>query len=123
MTMPDGNSAAESRRNAEEAAAESEREQFYEKALEDLVWRVMDGQGYPKTGRESTCMDTILSEEADASEVSDVIRSAIFAHSPTTAYRNLVDGIEEIVKNYLRDSKWHERRIAEMIEEAKDEQE
>ena len=120
MTMPDSNSAAESKRNADESQGESQREQFYEKALEDLVWRVMDGRGYPSSGADFTCLDIILREEADAAELSQVVRDAIFADGPIAGYIRLLEGIEEIVKNYLRDSSFHERRIAEMVEEARD---
>jgi hypothetical protein len=122
MTMPDGNSASESRRDADEAAGEELREMYAEKALEDLVWRVMDGRGYPSSGADSTCLDIILREEADAAELSQVVRNALFGDGPVHGYTQLCNGIEEIVKNCLRDSSFHERRIAEMIEEAKDDQ-
>ena len=117
--MPDGNSAAESKRNADEAAGESLREQYSEKALEDLVWRVMDGQTYPCSGRryEQVNMIGILSD-ADAADVAGVICLALIYES-TTSLRN---DIEAIVKDYLRDSSFHEKRIAEMIEEARDDE-
>jgi hypothetical protein len=123
MTMPDGNSASESRRNADEATGEELREMYYEKALEDLVWQIMSGTGYPKRGNPSICLDMILREGADAARVSEVIRDALFDdYGIASGYNALQNGIESIVRDYLRDSKWHEMRIAEMIEEAKDEQ-
>ena len=120
MTMPDGNSAAESKRNADDAAGESLREQFYEKALEDLVWRVMDGQTYPSSVHWTEQVNlVVILKEADAIDVAGAVCSAL-NHEST---RSLRSDIEALVKDYLRDSSLHERRIAEMIEEARDEQE
>ena len=118
MTMPDGNSAAESSHAHETAKREELAEQFYEKALEDLVWRVMDGQTYPKSAHwsEQTYLMVIL-KDADAIDVAGAICAELHGHGYT-----LRQNIEAIVKDYLRDSRWHEIRIAEMIEEARDDE-
>ena len=119
MTMPDGNSAAESKRNADDAAGESLREQFYEKALEDLVERMMNGEEYPRravNGRDQINRLDILHDCDHALLASAVSRH--LADEPDV----LETAVEHMVRNYLRDSKWHERRIAEMIEEARDDE-
>ena len=122
MTMPDGNSAAESKRNADEAAGESQREQFYEKALEDLVERMMDGEEYPRraaNGRDQINRLDIL-HDCDHALLAEAAEKELREGWPSGA---LETAAERIARDYLRDSKWHERRIAEMIEEARDEQE
>ena len=119
MTMPDGNSAAESRHAHETAKRQELAEDFCERALEDLVWRMMDGQDYPLQGREQINLTQLLCE-ADAFDVAEAI---CYALQNRFAGEGLRDQIEALVTVYLADSKWHERRIAEMIEEARDEQE
>ena len=119
MTMPDGNSAAESRRNADDAAGESLREQFYEKALEDLVERMMNDEEYPRrvtNGRDQITRLDIL-HECDHAVLAEAAERELREGWPSNALETAVKGI---VRDYLRDSKWHERRIAEMAEEAKD---
>ena len=122
MTMPDGNSAAESRRNADEAADESLRGQFYEKALEDLVERMMNDEEYPRrvaNGRDQINRLDIL-HECDHAVLADAVNTQLQEGAFSDA---LETAVERLVRDYLRDSSFHERRIAEMIEEARDEQE
>ena len=118
--MPDSNSAAESRHAHETAKREELAEDFCEKALEDLVERMMNGEEYPRqaaNGREQINRLDILHECDHA-----VLASAVSRHladEPDV----LETAVEHMIRNYLRDSKWHERRIAEMVEEARDAQE
>ena len=124
MTMPDGNSAAESRHAHETAKREELAEDFCEKALEDLVERMMNGEAYPRNASNGydqiTMFDILL--ECNQSELSGAVKDSILMGMVLGSYE-LYYRCLKIVRERLRDSKWHERRIAEMIEEARDEQE
>lgn len=112
--MEDGNSAAESRHAHEEAEGEKLREDYCEKALDDLVWRIMDGQEYPRhvCHQQINLMDILC--ESDASDIAGIIIRELDRPG------GIFNEIETLVQNYFRDSDWHERRIAELIEEAQE---
>ena len=120
--MPDGNSAAESRHAHETGKREELAEQFYEKALEDLVERLMNSDAYPHRAANGYDQITRLDilHECDHAVLAEAAERALFEGIFSSALQEVV---ERIVRDYLRDSRWHERRIAEMIEEARDEQE
>lgn len=119
MTMPDGNSAAESRHAHETAKREELAEDFCEKALEDLVERMMNDEEYPRrvaNGRDQINRLDIL-HECDHAVLAEAADKQLRGGMLSDDLENAVTGI---VRDYLRNSKWHERRIAEMIEEARD---
>jgi hypothetical protein len=113
--MPDSNSAAERQRDRTEAR----RERFAvspEKALDDLVERMMDAECYPRhsRGRSQTHLIDILVETVDPVDLAELV--SMFLHGASDAETR----VKNIVRRYLDGSKWVDMRADEMAREAEE---
>ena len=108
-------SAVLSRRDDPEAGTHDV-QQYRERALDDLVERMLDHESYPReVSRRHIDLIDILSECDQGELAAAVCRGLLF---PNT----LDEEIAPIVRNYLRDTEWQERRAEELYEQDKEDQ-
>ena len=87
-----------------------------ERALDDLCDKMMAGESYPARGHDTICLSVIL-RETDSATLDDMIRTALFEDGTAAAWCYLNYRTEEIVSDYLRDTRWHIQRTAELRQE------
>lgn len=108
---------------ADKPVDEKYEEQLSQRALDDLVWRMMDGQEYPRNAMHYWMQINRLDILCDCDR--PTLAEAVIAHlvderDSAGSSDTLKNAVERIVRDSLRDSLWHERRIAEMREEDKE---
>ena len=82
-----------------------------ERALDDLVDRIMDGEIYPRNGNDPTCLLAVM----DEADMSDFHKTWIlFMHDSDSLCYELKISLLGIVQDYLRDTVWHVQRTAEL---------
>jgi hypothetical protein len=111
--MPDGNTATELQREHEGTDIEP----FLERALDDLVWRLMDGQEYPRRCankfRQINRLDILC--EQDTYALATILLEAVDVGN--AGWLDAETKVERIVREYLRDTHWHHQRAHEMADE------
>lgn len=92
------------------------RNELHRAALDDLTERIMRGEEYPRradTGMQVNRLGILSGNDCnvDSLEIAEAIEAELRATG------DFSDAIEKIVRKALNGSKWHDRRIDEIIEE------
>ena len=97
--------------------AEAE-DKLCERALEDLVDRLMNGEQYPRqcaAGRMGQINRLDILANTEQLTLAQILEQAL-----RDSLSNWEKEVKTIVRHYLRDSPWHGMRVAEMREEQSD---